>query len=153
MWVQTFFVQIIYCSAGELCRLYSACIVAWSAPSHYRGKCLKIVNSNLRNKRQWNLNRNSYIFIQENAFKMSSAKWRQFCFGLNVIRMGARTLFVWEALGLCLGYVTALTCGSCRVSDQGTILSASDRKNSLASILSTFSTSFQTCMLLRIVTW
>ena len=28
-----------------------------------------IVNSKLRNKLQWNLNRNSYIFIQENTFE------------------------------------------------------------------------------------
>ena len=28
----------------------------------------------LRNKRQWNLNQNVFIFIQENAFEMSSAK-------------------------------------------------------------------------------
>ena len=35
----------------------------------------------LRTNFQWNLQRNSYIFIQENALKMSSAKWRQFCLG------------------------------------------------------------------------
>ena len=29
-------------------------------------------------KFQWNLNRNSSIFIQENAFEMSSAKWQPF---------------------------------------------------------------------------
>ena len=32
-------------------------------------QCWDIVNWNLRNKLQWNLKRNSYIFIQENAFE------------------------------------------------------------------------------------
>ena len=32
-----------------------------------------------------NHNRNLYIFIQENAFEMSSGKWWPFCLGLNVI--------------------------------------------------------------------
>ena len=36
---------------------------AWTAPSHYLNQCWNIV----RNKLQWNLDRNSYIFIQENA--------------------------------------------------------------------------------------
>ena len=38
-------------------------------PSHYLNQCWNIVNFNLRNKLQWNINRNSYIFIQENAFE------------------------------------------------------------------------------------
>ena len=40
-----------------------------SAISHYLNQCWNIVNSNLRNKLQWKLKRNSYIFIQENAFE------------------------------------------------------------------------------------
>ena len=36
-------------------------------PSHYLNQCSNIVNLNLRNKLQWNLKQNSYIFIQENA--------------------------------------------------------------------------------------
>ena len=44
-------------------------LVAWLAPSHYMNQCWNIVISNLRNKLQWNLKRNSYIFIQENAFE------------------------------------------------------------------------------------
>ena len=43
--------------------------VAWPAPSHYLNQCWIIVNWTLRNKLQWNLNRNSNIFIQENAFE------------------------------------------------------------------------------------
>ena len=42
-------------------------LVAYSVPSHYLNQCWKIVNWTLRNKIQWNLNRNSYVFIQENA--------------------------------------------------------------------------------------
>ena len=43
--------------------------VAWSAPSHYLHQCWNIVNWALRNKLQWDLNWNSYIFIQENTLK------------------------------------------------------------------------------------
>ena len=39
------------------------------APSHYLKQCWIIVNWTLRNKLQWNFNRNSNIFIQENAFE------------------------------------------------------------------------------------
>ena len=41
----------------------------WPAPSHYLYQCWIIVNWTLRNKLQWNLNKNSNIFIQENAFE------------------------------------------------------------------------------------
>ena len=40
-------------------------------PSHYLNQCwCGIVNWTPRNKLQWNRNRNSYIFIQENAFQI-----------------------------------------------------------------------------------
>ena len=38
-------------------------------PSHYLNQCWNVVNSNCRNKLQWNLKQNSYIFTQENAFE------------------------------------------------------------------------------------
>ena len=41
--------------------------------SHYLNQCWVIVNWTLRNKLQWNLNRNSNIFIQENA--LESVVW------------------------------------------------------------------------------
>ena len=44
-------------------------LVAWPAPSHYLNQCWNIVNWTLRNKLQWNLNRNSNIFIEENDFE------------------------------------------------------------------------------------
>ena len=44
-------------------------LVAWLASSHYLNHCWNIVNWTLRNKLQWNFYQNSYIFIEENAFK------------------------------------------------------------------------------------
>ena len=44
-------------------------ILPWSAPSHYLNQCWNIVNWKLRTKVQWNFNRNSNIFIQENGFE------------------------------------------------------------------------------------
>ena len=38
-------------------------------PSHYLKQCWITVNWTLRNKRQWNFNRNSNIYIQENALE------------------------------------------------------------------------------------
>ena len=56
--------------------VYSICLIAvsiadqyWSVPSHYLNQCWIIINRTLRNKLQWNHYRNSYIFIQENAFE------------------------------------------------------------------------------------
>ena len=43
--------------------------ITWSAPSHYLNQCWDIVNWTLRNKLQWNFNRYSNIFSQENAFE------------------------------------------------------------------------------------
>ena len=42
-------------------------LVACSAPSHYLNQCWNIANCTHGNKRQWNFNRNSNIFIQEYA--------------------------------------------------------------------------------------
>ena len=39
------------------------------APSQFLNQCWNIVNWTLRNKPQWNLNWNSYIFIEENVFE------------------------------------------------------------------------------------
>ena len=38
-------------------------------PSHYLNQSWNIIDWSLRNILQWNLNQNSYIFIQENAFE------------------------------------------------------------------------------------
>ena len=44
-------------------------------PSHYLNQCRDIVNWIPRNKLQWNFNRISYIFNQENAFESVVWKW------------------------------------------------------------------------------
>ena len=44
-------------------------LVAWSVPSHYINQYWNIVNCTLRKKLQVNFYKNSYIFIQENAFE------------------------------------------------------------------------------------
>ena len=60
--------------------------VAWLALSHYLNQCWNIINLTLRNKLQWNVNRNSYIFSQENTFENAILKWQPFCLGLNVLK-------------------------------------------------------------------
>ena len=44
-------------------------LVAWTTPSHYLNQCWNIINWALGNKLQWNFNRNSNIFIEENTFE------------------------------------------------------------------------------------
>ena len=45
------------------------CVLNSLAPSQYPNQCWSIVNWDLGHKHQCNLNRNSWIFIQENAFE------------------------------------------------------------------------------------
>ena len=54
-------------------------------PSHYLNHCWNIVNWTLGNKFQWNFNRNSNIFIQENAFENVVCEMASICLGLNVL--------------------------------------------------------------------
>ena len=51
------------------CTLSGSSMTSWTAPSHYLNQYWNIVNWNLGNKFQWNLNRNSNIFIHENAIE------------------------------------------------------------------------------------
>ena len=54
------------------------------AHSHYLDQCWNVVSWTLRNKLQWNFNRNSYFFVQDNAFQNTVYKmtiilsWLQF---------------------------------------------------------------------------
>ena len=41
----------------------------WTAPSHYLNHCWNIVKCTFSDKLQWNFNRNSNIFIHENALE------------------------------------------------------------------------------------
>ena len=60
-------------------------LVAWLVPSHYLNQWWNIVNRTLRNKLQWNFNKNSYIFIEENAFENVVWKMVSIFLGLNVL--------------------------------------------------------------------
>ena len=44
-------------------------LLACSVPSHYLNQCWDIVNCTLGNKFQWNFNKNTTIFIEENNFE------------------------------------------------------------------------------------
>ena len=57
------------CTSGSGQHWFRKWLVAWSAPSHYLNQCWNVVNWTLGDKLRWNLNRNSHIFIQENAFE------------------------------------------------------------------------------------
>ena len=54
---------------GKLTIIVSEWLFAWTAPSHYLNQCWNIVKWTLRNKLQWNFDRNSYIFVTQNAFE------------------------------------------------------------------------------------
>ena len=69
-------------------------LAAWLAPSHCLNQWWNIFNWTLRNKLHLNLNRNSHILIQGNAFKMSSGKWWPFCLDLNVFRVHSSFWFI-----------------------------------------------------------
>ena len=45
-----------------------------------------IISWTLRNKRQWNFNPTSSIFIQENAFESVDCEMAAFCLGINVLK-------------------------------------------------------------------
>ena len=81
-------------------------LVAWPAPSHYLNQCWNIVNWTIGNKPQWNLKRNSYIFIEENAFenvvwKMASILSRPQC----AKTVGRRYIAVWAVYEILSIYV------------------------------------------------
>ena len=69
-------------------------LVAWPAPSHCLNQCWNIVTWTFRNNLQWNLNWNSNIFIQENAFenfvwKMSAILSWPYCVNKFSASLGA----------------------------------------------------------------
>ena len=61
--------RVMHICVGNLTIIGSDNGLRLPTPSHYQNQCWIIVNWTLRNKLQWNLNRNSNIFIQENAFE------------------------------------------------------------------------------------
>ena len=54
-------------------------------PSNYLNQWWNIVNWTLGNKLQWNFNRNSNIFIHENAFENVVCEMGSICLGFNVL--------------------------------------------------------------------
>ena len=64
-------VMHIYVSKLTIISLNNGLLPGWC---DYLNQCWNIVNLNLRNKFQWNLRLNSYIFIQENAFENGVCK-------------------------------------------------------------------------------
>ena len=66
---------------------------------------------------QWNVNQNTKISIQENAFKLWSAKWLSFCSGLNTLTVACGTvswksLLKWKSRGwfnACFSSVTMMS--------------------------------------------
>ena len=79
--------------------------ITWTAPSHYLNQCWNIVNSNLRNKLQWYLQRSSYFFIQGKAFenvvcemveilsRPQCVNWRDFIIDFSTFQM--LRLMIW----------------------------------------------------------
>ena len=59
----------------------------WLAPSHYLNQCWNIVNCTLMNKLQWNFNRNSNIFTEENAFENVFCKMTSIFLDVSVFKL------------------------------------------------------------------
>ena len=80
-------------------------LVACLVPSHYLNQCWVIVIWTIRNEIQWDINRNSNIFMQENAFenviwKMAAIKsWPQ-CVKTHYTFLIYSCIFPW-ILGRC----------------------------------------------------
>ena len=84
---------------GELGQLwFRLWLGAEQAPSHYMNQSTLTVNRTLRNKLQWNLNRNTKLSFMKMDFTLSSGKWRPFCLGLNLLREDCDT-FSASAIG------------------------------------------------------
>ena len=69
-----------------------------SAPSHYLNQCRNIINWSLRNKLQWHFNRNSNIFIQENAFENVVCEMATICLGLNELTITKQLMQPWTTM-------------------------------------------------------
>ena len=62
--------QVTHICINNLCQHWCRkWLGAWLAASHYLNQCWNIGNWTLRNKFQWNFDRNSNILIQENEFE------------------------------------------------------------------------------------
>ena len=68
-------------------------------PSHYLNQCCNIVNWTLRNKLQWNFNRNSNIFIEENTFENVICEKLSISSGPQYVNVN--NIICWFAIRLC----------------------------------------------------
>ena len=60
-------------------------------PSHYLTQCWFIVNLTLKNKSQWNLIHDEYIFFEEILLNIPSAKHRPCCPGVDALTGAGRS--------------------------------------------------------------
>ena len=67
----------------------------WWTTSHYLNQCWNIVNWTLSNKLQWNFNRNSNIFIQENALENVVCKKTSILTSPQCIKMNTQVKYTW----------------------------------------------------------
>ena len=91
-------------------------LVALLVRSHYLNQCYNIVNSTIRNKLQWNNNRNSNSFIQENAFQNVLCEMAAILSRLQYVQLKSREILfahnlpiVWTLVCTEHGSVTAVT--------------------------------------------
>ena len=83
-WDLTHWGRVMHTCISNLTRL-----VAWLAPSHYLNQCRNIVNSNHANKFSEILSKIHTFSFKKMHLNSSSAKWRPFGLGLNVLTLPA----------------------------------------------------------------
>ena len=88
-------------------------LAIYSTPSHYLNQCWVIVNWTLKNKLQWNFNKNTKLSFTKMHLKLSSAKWRPSCPGGDELTLHYcppynRTKLVWPFV--CIQNKTSLKC-------------------------------------------
>ena len=71
------------CASLYLTSIVSGTFMTVQCLHAFPDQCWLVVNMTLWNKVQWNFYQNSNIFVEENAFKMSSAKCRPICLDPN----------------------------------------------------------------------
>ena len=110
--------------------------LAWTVPNHYLNQCWNIVDWTFGNKLLWNFYQNPIFSFNKMHFKISSAKWRQFCLSLNVLTLpmlpcsALKNVSLWKKVrrnssALALAYKGWLSflCGTLSLtSDQDSIL-------------------------------
>ena len=87
-------------------------LVACSAPSHYLNQCWNIVSLTLKNKLQWNVNRNSNIFIHENECENVVCEIAALLCRLHCVKLAVCSSLLWYGsnqfypMDVCQGHFT-----------------------------------------------